>query len=126
MPPQQMKLCIDTATEAAMQKLGMSAGQGMCSKPNIVRSGDTVTVNAVCKMGPTQATTHAVSKFSGDTSYHTDITTKFDPPMAGMTQQAMAQDAKWTGPCPSDMQPGDVVMGNGMKMNLKQMMGPRQ
>ena len=125
MPPQQMKMCIDTKTDADMQKLGMNASQGMCDKPNIDRNGSTVTISSVCRMGATQATTHVVTNFSGDSAYHSDITTKFDPPVAGHAQQAMAQDARWSGPCPADMQPGDVVMGNGMKLNVKQMMGSR-
>src|SRR5579883_2449703 len=29
MPPQQMKMCIDSKTDADMQKLGMNASQGM-------------------------------------------------------------------------------------------------
>jgi hypothetical protein len=123
MPPQQMKMCIDKDTDADMQKLGMNASKGTCSTPQIVHNGDTVTIDSSCKMGTTQASTHAVSRFTGDTAYHTDITTKFDPPMGGLSQQVMAQDAKWVGPCPADMQPGDVLMGNGMKMNMKQMMG---
>lgn len=123
MPGQQMKMCIDAATDAEMYKMGMNASQGMCDKPDISRSGNTVTVNSSCKVGETKATTRAVTKFTGDTAYHTDVTTKFDPPMQGRGEQAMAQDAKWTGPCPADMTAGDVVMGNGMKMNMKQMMG---
>ncbi|MEJ0019475.1 MAG: DUF3617 family protein [Acetobacteraceae bacterium] len=125
MPAQQMKMCIDAATDVEMQKLGTNATQGMCTKPDIRRSGSTVTVNASCKMGETQTSTHAVTKFTGDSAYHTDVTTKFDPPMSGRGEQVMAQDGKWTGPCPADMQPGDVQMGNGMKMNIKQMMGGR-
>jgi hypothetical protein len=123
MPPQQMKMCIDTATDSEMYKLGMNASQGMCSKPDISRSGSTVTINSVCKLGDTQANTHTVTKFTGDSVYHTDATTKFNPPMMGRAEQSIAQDAKWTGPCPADMQPGDVTMGNGMKMNIKQMLG---
>ena len=51
MPPQQMKMCIDPATDAEMYKLGMNASQGMCDAPDIHRSGSTVTVGTVCKMG---------------------------------------------------------------------------
>src|SRR5690349_24883675 len=51
MPPQQMKMCIDSGTDAEMYKMGMNAAQGMCSKPDINRSGSTVTVNSTCKMG---------------------------------------------------------------------------
>jgi hypothetical protein len=123
MPAQQMKMCIDAATDAEMHKMGLNASQGMCSKPDISRSGNTVTVNSSCKMGDTQTSTQAVTKFTADTAYHTDVNTKFNPPMAGRAEQAMAQDAKWSGPCPADMEPGDVVMGNGMKVNIKQVLG---
>lgn len=123
MPPQQLKMCIDTATDAAMYKMGMNASEGMCSKPNIVRNGSTLTIDSSCKMGETKATTHAVTKFTGETAYHTDVNTKLDPPMAGHAEQTMTQDAKWAGPCPADMVPGDVTMPNGMKMNVKDMLG---
>jgi hypothetical protein len=126
MPPQQMKMCIDPATDAEMYKLGMSASKGMCDVPDIHRSGSTVTVGTVCKMGESQVTTQAVTKFTGDTAYHTDANTRFDPPMAGHDTSAMTQDAKWAGPCPADMVPGDMLMGNGMKMNIKQMLGGKQ
>jgi hypothetical protein len=126
MPPQQMKMCIDAATDAEMYRLGMSAGQGMCNAPEIHRSGSTVTVGSVCTMGPSKVTTQAVTRFTGDTAYHTDANTKFDPPMAGHDASAMTQDAKWAGPCPADMVPGDMLMGNGMKMNIKQMLGGKQ
>lgn len=123
MPPQQMKMCIDPATDAEMYKLGMNVSQGMCDKPDIHRSGSTVTVSTVCKMGESKLSTQAVTKFTGDTAYHTEANTKFEPPMAGHDQSAVTQDAKWTGPCPADMVAGDVTMGNGMKMNIKQMLG---
>jgi uncharacterized protein DUF3617 len=123
MPPRHAKMCLDASTDAQMQELATEAGKGMCNPPQIVRNGSTVTVDSVCKMGPSQMTTQAVTQFSGDTSYHTDITTKFEPPTAGHDSQTMVQDAKWVGPCPADLQPGDVVMGNGMKMNFKQMIG---
>ena len=123
MPPQQMKMCIDADTDAQMFKMGAVASQGMCSKPEIHRSGDTMTSNSTCKMDQTQITTQAVTKFTGDSAYHTDINSKFSPPMRGRSDSNMMQDAKWVGACPADMVPGDVQMANGMKMNIKQMMG---
>jgi len=123
MPPRNIKTCLDPSTDAQMQQLATNASKGMCNPPQINRNGSTVIVDSVCKMGSSQMTTHSVTLFVGDTSYHTDITTKFEPPMAGRDTGAMAQDAKWVGPCPADMQPGDVVMENGMKLNLRQMAG---
>jgi hypothetical protein len=73
-------------------------------------------------MGESQMATQAVTKFTGDTAYHTEASTKFTPPMHGREQSIVTQDARWTGPCPADMVAGDMMMPNGMKMNMKQMM----
>jgi len=118
LPPQTMKLCIDAATDAAMYKMGMDAAQGMCSHNDMHRSGNVVTMDSLCKMGETQTSTHIVITFSGDSAYKTDIKSHMDPPIMGRGEMAMTQDGKWTGPCPADMKPGDVVAPNGMKMNL--------
>jgi hypothetical protein len=126
MPPQQMKMCIDPATDAEMYQLGMNAAQGMCSKPDIHRSGGTVTISTTCKMGESKISTQSVTKFTGDTAYHTDVNSTFDPPMGTLRESAVTQDAKWSGACPADMQPGDVLMANGIKMNIKQMLGGKQ
>ena len=64
-------------------------------------------------------TSHSVMTFTGDSAYKTDTQTHFDPPMMGRSDSSMAQEAKWAGPCPADMQPGDMIGPNGMKMNLK-------
>ena len=45
----------------------------------------------------------------------------------GGTQMTIA--AKWLGPCAAGQKPGDVMMGNGMKMNvldIQKMGGPPQ
>ena len=66
-----------------MFKMGAAASKGMCSKPEIHRSGDMMTSNSTCKMDQTQITTQAVTKFNGDLAYHTDINSKSNPPMMG-------------------------------------------
>ena len=121
MPPNEIKTCIDANTDAEMFKLGMASAQSICSHMESHRNGDVFTTSAVCKINETQMTSRSVSHFTGNSAYHTDITTKFDPPMMGKSESVMTQDAKWTGPCPAGMQPGDMVMGNGMKMNMKSM-----
>ena len=121
-----MKMCIDSGTDAEMYKMGMNAARGMCDKPSINRSGNTVTIDSACRMGETRTTTHAVTKFTGDTAYRTEADTRMDPPVAGRGESKVTQDGKWIGPCPADMTPGDMTMGNGMKMNIKQMLGGKQ
>jgi hypothetical protein len=124
--PQQMKMCIDSGTDAEMFQMGMNAARGTCDKPSINRSGTTVTIDSTCKMGETRMTTHAVTKFTADIAYRTEADTRMDPPMPGRGEMKITQDGKWVGPCPADMTPGDVAMGNGAKMNVKQMLGGKQ
>jgi Protein of unknown function (DUF3617) len=114
LPRSIWKMSTDAATDAEIYWLGMSASQGMCNAPDIHRSGSTVTVGLVCTMGPSKATTQEVTRFTGDTAYHIDANTKFDPPMSGRDALAMTQDAKWAGPCPADVVPGDMLMGKAM------------
>ena len=119
MPPQGMKFCTDAATDAELYKLGMNAAQGMCSRYELHRNGNIATMDTECKMGEVKMTSRAVMTFTGDAAYKTDIQTHFDPPMMGRSNSTMTQEAKWSGPCPADMQPGDIIGPNGMKMNMK-------
>jgi hypothetical protein len=122
MPSRQVQMCIDPATDAAMTRLGMSMSQGVCSKTDVKRDGDTITAGSVCKNGQTQTSSRAVTHLFGDSAYHTDINFTFDPPLMGRASSVLAQDAKWLGACPADMKPGDLVMANGMKVNIRTLM----
>ena len=79
MPPNEIKTCIDANTDAEMFKLGMASAQSICSHMESHRNGDVFTTSAVCKINETQMTSRSVSHFTGNSAYHTDITTKFDP-----------------------------------------------
>lgn len=118
-PPRTVKFCTDAATDESLFQLGASTADQMCSRKDINRSGDVVTIDTECKMGESKMTSHAVMTFSGDTSYKTAIQTHIDPPMMGRSESSMTQEARWTGACPADMQPGDMMMPNGVKVNLK-------
>jgi hypothetical protein len=116
---QAMKFCTDAATDASLYQAGMNAAQGMCSRNDVTRAGNIVTIDTECKMGDMTVKSHAVMTFTSDTAYTTNIQTHFDPPMMGRSESSMTQEAKWAGACPADLQPGDMVMPNGMKMNMK-------
>ena len=126
--PMIQRMCLDRETDALLNKMGMSAGQQACAKNDVHVSGNRVTVHAVCDMGSTQLTSDGVITYSGDSSYRNEMHGKFQPPMAGLAETHTVQEGKWTGACPADMKPGDVVMSQGpggreMKMNLRSMLG---
>jgi hypothetical protein len=129
-PPMTQRICLDRETDELMYR--HVAGAGMpCTKLDIHANGKTVTVSAVCNFGKSQLTSTGVTTFSGDAAYHTVIHGRFEPPTMGGTGETQStQDGKWTGACPADMRPGDIVMktpgpnGHEMRMNLRTLAKP--
>jgi len=122
-PTATTKMCIDAATDAALYNFGMGQSKQNCSKSDIKADGKTVTADATCVFNGMHTTTHALTKFTGDITYHSDIKMHYDPPLLGRSDAVITQDGKWTGACPADMKPGDMIGPDGRKMNVKQMMG---
>ena len=85
--------------------------------------GGTITVDSVCTFGGTTTTSHAVVTGSFDSAYTMKVasTRAGGPPMPGGAPGAethMTIEAKWLGPCAAGQKPGDVIMSNGMSMNV--------
>lgn len=120
---QTMKLCLDADTDKAMYKMGTQMSGHMCSKFNIGVQGSTVVSDAECKLdmpsGAVTMTSHSETTFSGDTSYSTKGTMKYQPAVMGRSEMAMTSSGRWLGECPAGQKPGDMVMPNGQTMNLK-------
>ena len=115
----EQKLCLDAASDAALQKLGGQMAAGMtCAKRNLTRNGNQLIYDGVCTMNKSTVTSHGVTTFAGDITYHTDSKSHWDPPMMGRADSSTTQNGKWSGPCPADMKPGDMIMPGGMKMNV--------
>jgi hypothetical protein len=122
-PAQTMRQCIDQATDQAVMAQFGGAAQGACSKQDFSNAGGTMTFDAVCKIGPTTAATKGVITGSFDSGYTMNITTKSTggPAIPGMTpggETKMTIEAKHVGPCQAGQKPGDIMMSNGMKMNV--------
>jgi len=117
------KMCMDAAVQKEMMEMGMGTMKSMCSKNDIRRDGNKVYGVAECKFGESTMKSSSVTTFTGDTAYHTEVKSSYDPPMQGMASGNTIIDAKWTGACPAGMQAGDVVMPNGTKINMRTMTG---
>ena len=118
-PPMLTRLCVDATSDAAMYKASMDNPGVTCSRREVVRSGLTVTIDSICTMGQRTISSHMTTVFTSDTAYHTEMMSHFEPPIAaGRPDSGTTQDAKWIGPCPADMKPGDLVMANGVKINI--------
>jgi hypothetical protein len=120
-PSQAMQMCIDQQTDDMAQQLGESVASQACSKQKIHREGDRIVADSVCKLGDTTATSRTVLTGKFDRTYRGEIRTKYDPPLMGRSENLTLIEAKWVGPCQPDQKPGDMIMPNGMKINIRQM-----
>lgn len=123
LPPQVMKQCVDAATDKLMNANFGGSNEQNCSKQDMHNVGGTMVIDSVCKFGPATTTSHAVVTGSFDSAYTIDVTStrQGGPAMPGQAPGAathMKIDAKWMGACAAGQKPGDVVMSNGMTMNV--------
>ncbi len=56
---------------------------------------------------------------SFDSAYTMTVTSQSEDIPGG--KMMMTMEAKWLGPCAADQKPGDVVLGNGVKINLPEL-----
>lgn len=122
-PAQVMKQCVDPESDRLMNLNFGGSNEQYCSKNDVSRNGSTMTVDSICKFGEATTTSRAVVTGSFDSAYTVQVTSKRvgGPPLPGVkpgTETRMTISAKWLGPCEKGQRPGDVVMGNGMTMNV--------
>ena len=112
--------CIDAATDRQMNSMGGNGRAEQCSKKDVQVSGNTVTVDSVCEIGTGMtATSHAVITGDFNSAYVVKVNSRRAGGPAGVPGETnMTIEAKWLGPCKADQKPGDIVMNNGMKMNI--------
>ena len=119
-----MRQCTDPAEErnGAALRDGGGPPQGTpgaeCKPGPVLPSPGGWSFSNTCtiKGGMTMATS-GVARGDFNSGYHIDTTTRMTPaPIPQMAETKMTIDAKWLGPCPADMKPGDTIV-NGRKIS---------
>ena len=106
--------CIDAATDQMLQSSAGPLAAPICAKPDVKKSEGGMTIDTQCIFNGKPASAHAVVSGSFDSAYTMTVTAEgVDLPATKMTM-----DAKWLGACAADQKPGDVVMANGVKVNI--------
>jgi len=123
LPAQLMQQCTDAATDKFMTFNFGGAAERNCQKRDVRNNGGTITVDSVCQFGDAVTTSHAVVSGDFNSAYTVQInsTRQGGRPMPGVepgTESHMTIAAKWLGPCVAGQKPGDVMMGNGIRMNV--------
>src|SRR2546423_5613003 len=123
-PPQTMQQCIDASTDKAMQDMSAGMRGQSCSKRETKKVGNTLVFDSVCNTGAGTSTSHGVVSGDFNSAYTVKINSKREggPAIPNMPPETnMTVESKWLGPCKADQKPGDIIMANGMKMNVNEM-----
>jgi hypothetical protein len=128
MPLQNMQQCIDAETDKLMNNVGGSMRQEMCSKQEIKRVGNTIVVDSVCQFGQMTMTSQAVITGDFNSAYTVKVTSKRSggpstPGVPADGTSTMTIEAKWLSACKPDQRPGDIIMADGKKINIRDMQG---
>jgi Protein of unknown function (DUF3617) len=118
-PGVTIRQCIDASTDQMMQSSAGPLAQAACPRRDVAKSGDTITIDSTCTLAGKTATSHAAITGSFDSAYTMTVTSQTDALPGGKMTMTVA--AKWLGPCTADQKPGDMIMGNGLKMNILEM-----
>jgi hypothetical protein len=127
MPATTMKQCVDAKTDKLLnEQFSGPSSPAACSKNEIVKTATGMTIDAVCKIDEATTTTHTVVTGSFDSAYTMNITATRSGgrPIPGMPSDGktqMTMQVTWLGPCAAGQKPGDVMMPNGMTMNVLDM-----
>ena len=126
--PMTMQVCIDqskddiTAAPNDMQRM-----KQRCSKMDVKRSGNTVTMDSVCTHEGRTVTSHATITGNMTTDYRMESSARFSPPMHGMSAMESTMTGKWIGVCKPGQKHGLVTMSGmpgmpgGFKMDPEMM-----
>ena len=118
----KVRLCVDAASQAKLSLFGDRLGKGSCRGRSLSRGPDgLVSFAATCDMGIAGVAT-STGTLSGDLASAYRLHVESD--VAGASLAALngrhVTDIAATrlGPCPAGLVPGDVLLANGMKINV--------
>jgi Protein of unknown function (DUF3617) len=123
LPATVIKQCVDATTDKLMNANFGGSALEACSKKDIKNSGGVMTVDSVCSFGAGTTTSHAVVTGSFDSAYTVNVTSTRQggpaiPGVAPGTPTHMTVEGKRLGNCEAGQKAGDIMMGNGIKMNI--------
>ena len=115
--------CIDAATDQMLQSSTGPFSAAVCQR-EVQKSDTGITIDSRCTFNGKPASVHAVVTGSFDSTYTMTVTSDgSDLPAAKMTMEG-----RWLGACAAGQKPGDVIMANGVKVNIPELqnrtMGP--
>jgi hypothetical protein len=109
--------CIDAATDQMLQSSAGPFAAPACPEREVKKSDNGTTIDSRCNFNGNAANAHAVITGSFESAYTMTVTSEG----ADLPAMTMTSEGKWLGACTAGQQPGDVVMANGVKVNIPEL-----
>ena len=115
--PVTVQQCIDAATDLMLQSSAGPFSAPLCSGREVKQTDAGMTIDTHCSFRGKPANAHAAVSGSFDSAYTMTVTAEGGalPPVK------MSMEGKWLGACAAGQQPGDVIMANGVKVNIPEL-----
>ena len=126
MPPLVVQHCTDVATDKLMNAFGGEMSAAKCSKREIQKAGATIIINAVCQVEPIKWVSQTVISGDFNSHYTVRVTSKVEglpkswEPLFALAVGPYTMQARWVGACKADQLPGDIILADGSKTNIKE------
>jgi Protein of unknown function (DUF3617) len=112
-----VKQCIDAATDQLLQSSAGPFSASLCEAREAKKTESGMTIDSRCSVGGKAGRAHAAIAGSFEDAYTMTVTSEGgDLPPSKMTIEG-----KWLGACTAGLSPGDVIMGNGVQVNILQL-----
>ena len=108
--PNSAKMCIDDTTDAKL-----AAAYDACDPPlDFIFFLPQFKTELVCEISAADVKIKSRAKitFTGNTAYRIEVKTRFEPARKGEGDFSGGREGKWVGACPTDMRPGDLIVGD--------------
>jgi hypothetical protein len=109
--------CIDATTDQMLQSSAGPFSAPLCSGREVKASDTGMTIDSRCSFNGKPAGAHADITGSFDSAYTMTVTAEGDD----LPAAKMIMEGKWLGACAAGQQPGDVIMANGVKVNIPEL-----
>jgi hypothetical protein len=119
--PKQLSLrqCSDSSTDAQMMQMSNSQ-MGECRSTKMLKTSSGYEFASECAFRTSKITTRGTLRGDFNAQYTGDVLTTMEPPLFGQAQSSSKISARWVGPCPSGLNPGDIQMPDGSKIDMTQ------
>lgn len=136
MPPQIITMCLDAETDKMLNDRFGGLASNMCSRQDQKQDGDSIVLDSECTLGDMKASSHSVVTGDFNSAYTMKTTVTMtgqrDGPQnvdkvspQGPATQETTIAATYVGECKSGYKTGDIDLGGGKVLNVRDMPAPQ-